>query len=252
MTLKRLNLSLLRRVNETMGQTKNPIRTTWKLKQGTQIMTPNKLMIAVTAAIFSILASTVAAMAVPATATGAVNVRTGPSTSYAIVDQLYAGENVEVTQCQSGWCYVQHSGPDGWVSGNYLSIANQPQPQPQPQPNDPDCNFGLQVGPGGPNFSINCGNGNPTPPPAPVTPKVCFHSGNNYSGNSFCVNAGSGNSNLGGYWNDRISSVQVQSGASVQVCRNSGFGGFCQTYSSSVPVLNGFLNNQISSYQTYN
>lgn len=207
----------------------------------------NKLTVAISAAVFSILASTVAALAVPAVATNAVNVRAGASTAYAVVDVLFAGEQVEVTQCQGGWCYIQHSGPDGWVSGNYLGPVN------NPQSNDPDCSFSLSLGGGTPNFQINCGNtSNPTPPPPPVTPKVCFFNGNNYSGASFCVNAGSGNSNLFGFWNDKISSIQVQPGAAVQVCRNSGFAGFCQTYNSSVPVLNGFLNNQVSSFQTYN
>jgi hypothetical protein len=60
--------------------------------------------------------------AAAAQATGAVNVRSGPSTSYTIVDQLYRGEVVDVTQCRTtGWCYVIHAGPDGWVSRNYLT-----------------------------------------------------------------------------------------------------------------------------------
>lgn len=214
-------------------------------------MKTNKSLIALATAVFSILATTAAALAVPAQATGAVNVRTGGGTSYAIVDQLYAGEQVDVVQCQGGWCYITHNGPDGWVSGNYLS-TNNPPPAPPPQNDDPDCSFGLQVGPGGPNFSINCGNNGYVPPPPPPAPQVCFYNGNNYSGASFCVTAGASDNSIGGFWNDKISSIQVQPGAAVKVCRNFGYGGFCQTYNSSVPVLNGFLNNQVSSYQTYN
>lgn len=60
------------------------------------------------------------AAAFDATATQAVNVRSGPSVSYSKVDVLSSGELVDIKECQGGWCYVEHSGPDGWVSGSYL------------------------------------------------------------------------------------------------------------------------------------
>lgn len=60
------------------------------------------------------------AAAFDATATRAVNVRSGPSVSYSKVDVLSSGEAVDIRECQNGWCYVNHSGPDGWVSGSYL------------------------------------------------------------------------------------------------------------------------------------
>jgi uncharacterized protein YraI len=67
-----------------------------------------------------LIGGTAAALAAPAEATSAVNVRTGPGTSYRVIDQLYAGEDVDVHGCRGGWCEVSHSGPDGWVSANYL------------------------------------------------------------------------------------------------------------------------------------
>lgn len=55
-------------------------------------------------------------------ATASVNVRSGPGTQYGVVDTLYAGENVNIETCRSnGWCLIEHSGPDGWVSARYLS-----------------------------------------------------------------------------------------------------------------------------------
>jgi hypothetical protein len=68
-----------------------------------------------------VLGGTAASFAVDAVATGGVNVRSGPGTQYAVVDQLYRGENVDVSRCTGGWCRVSHSGPDGWVSANYLA-----------------------------------------------------------------------------------------------------------------------------------
>lgn len=55
-------------------------------------------------------------------ATASVNVRTGPGTQYRVVDTLYRGEEVNIETCRSnGWCLIEHSGPDGWVSARYLS-----------------------------------------------------------------------------------------------------------------------------------
>ncbi|MBZ0216899.1 MAG: SH3 domain-containing protein, partial [Fimbriimonadaceae bacterium] len=62
------------------------------------------------------------AMATPATSNTALNVRTGPGTGFHVVDTLLPGEYVEVTECVSnGWCRIEHPGPDGWVSSNYLT-----------------------------------------------------------------------------------------------------------------------------------
>ncbi|MGV8856338.1 MAG: SH3 domain-containing protein [Devosia sp.] len=72
-------------------------------------------------AVLALVATATAASAAPAYATGNVNVRSGPSTSYGVVDALRRGEQVDVQECRGGWCYVQKRGADGWVSANYLS-----------------------------------------------------------------------------------------------------------------------------------
>ena len=56
-----------------------------------------------------------------AVATASVNVRTGPSTSYRVVDTLSPGQYVRVVGESGGWCRVTSEGPDGWVSCAYLS-----------------------------------------------------------------------------------------------------------------------------------
>ena len=54
--------------------------------------------------------------------TTTLNVRSGPSTAYTVVDTLYSGERVDVKRCQTnGWCLIAHNGPDGWVSASYLT-----------------------------------------------------------------------------------------------------------------------------------
>lgn len=57
-----------------------------------------------------------AALAAPGIASGNINVRSGPGTSYAVVDRLTKGEYVIVKSCGAKWCAISHIGNDGYVS----------------------------------------------------------------------------------------------------------------------------------------
>ena len=72
-------------------------------------------------AVAALVGSTVAALAAPAYATSNVNVRSGPGTGYRAIDVLRRGEGVDIDYCRGSWCFVNKSGPDGWVSANYLA-----------------------------------------------------------------------------------------------------------------------------------
>jgi uncharacterized protein YraI len=208
-----------------------------------------KLAFVAALALAGVALTTGGAFAVQAQATTAVNVRSGPGPSYGVVDTLYAGEQVDVTECNpsGSWCYVQHDGPDGWVSASYLqNTSGAPAPSSN---NGPSINFGITV-PLGHGGSITFGTGNPPPPPA-ATPRVCFYGLSNYHGNSFCAEAGDHDNHLGSFWNDRISSLRVYNGASVRVCVNNYMGPYCRTYNHSVSTLGTLLNNRISSYRVY-
>jgi hypothetical protein len=150
-------------------------------------MALSKKLIAGGLAALALVATTAAASAAPAYATGGVNVRSGPGTQYAKVDTLARGEQVDVKQCQGSWCYVIKSGPDGWVSANYLARGGYPgyddddwEPTP---PRPPQWN---PYPPRPPHW-------NPRPPqPWPVYPQpqpphnggsVCFNGPNGY----FCI-----------------------------------------------------------------
>ena len=66
-----------------------------------------------------VLATTVS---LAAQSTTSLNVRSGPNTSYRVVDVLYPGEYVNVKTCRTnGWCLIAHRGPDGWVSSRHLT-----------------------------------------------------------------------------------------------------------------------------------
>ncbi|MCW8843381.1 MAG: SH3 domain-containing protein, partial [Rhodobacteraceae bacterium] len=115
-------------------------------------MTRLHLIFTALAAIFTILLTPMA-MATDAKATAWVNVRSGPGTGYGVVDTMAPGEVGNMTECRSnGWCYIQRSGPDGWVSSSYLTAA-------EPESSDPNCRVRLVIGPGGPRFVISCDDG---------------------------------------------------------------------------------------------
>jgi len=102
----------------------------------------NKKAFATGIAGLAMIASTAAAMAAPAVATGSVNVRSGPSTQYQRVDSLQRNQVVEVTGCRGGWCYVEKRGADGWVSANYLK----PVTVRSTRPSQPSVSFSINFG----------------------------------------------------------------------------------------------------------
>lgn len=71
----------------------------------------------------AIITALTAGAAFAAVATSSVNVRSGPGTGYGVLDQLYAGERVAVTDRNGGWCEVSRPGPNGWVSCAYLTAS---------------------------------------------------------------------------------------------------------------------------------
>ncbi|SHF66174.1 SH3 domain-containing protein [Devosia limi] len=228
----------------------------------------------VVAAGLTILAGATAAFAAPATATSNVNLRSGPGTNYAVVGTLRTGQNVEVIECQDSWCFIEDGNRSGWASSAYLQRFNSggpSRPQPgQPVPSDPSLNFGITIGPDGKpsiNFGINQpqvqpprpgpgpGPRPPRPPrPQPVPPPVaeaCFYAEPNYRGASFCLEEGESMARLPRNWNDRIRSVEVLGGATVDICGDANFYGVCQTLESSRSRLANQLDRRISSLEVY-
>ena len=55
----------------------------------------------------------------------ALNVRSGPSTSYGITTKLYKGDKVEILETSNGWHKIKESnGKIGWVSGDYIKVSS--------------------------------------------------------------------------------------------------------------------------------
>jgi uncharacterized protein YraI len=213
----------------------------------------SRYVIFAAASAIGMLSSSIAVLATPAQSTTALNVRSGPGTSYGVVDTLTPGEHVEVNECATnGWCYIEHSGPDGWVSSTYLAPIGS-----GGSPADPDCSFSFSIGPSGPSLSINCGDGpvpTPTPtPPAPTPPTgnvACFYTGANYTGSEFCHGPATLNT-LDATFNDNIASVDLHGSAKARLCRNANMGGICLNVTSDAPILPITLRNRASSLRVY-
>ena len=201
-------------------------------------------------AVILFLVSSVSAFATDAKATAWVNVRSGPGSGYSVVDTMAPGEVGNMTECRSnGWCYIQRSGPDGWVSSSYLPAAD--------EPSDPNCRFQLVLGAGGPRFAIVCGDGGsggsvvvPGPGPVPAANRVCFFDGANYTGAQFCRPVGVYNSMPAGF-NNKVSSVRLHGSAKVRICEFTGMRPFCRTMGSSDNQLGSMLNNRTSSFRVF-
>ena len=178
-----------------------------------------------------------AAYAAPGTVTSNVNVRSGPGTNYGVVDTVRSGAQVDVQQCQGGFCFIAKPGPDGWISSNYLSTGGGRAPVAQ-QP-------GIQLNiPGGPSISI--GNGGvqtqPQRPPVVEEPdfagEVCFYDRSRFRGESQCLEQGESVRDLGNFA-DRISSIDNPDGLQVQVCSEANCRG-CRTYTTSASSLGDY------------
>ncbi len=192
------------------------------------------------------------ASAAPAEATSGVNIRSGPGTSYSVVGQLRAGDEVDVRGCRSGWCYIEQGRADGYVSANYLRRAD----GGSSTRFDPNFNLSfnfpqgsISIGSGG--VSVGVGPTRPDRPRPPGRPgggrddEVCFFAGVNYTGSSFCLEEGDSISSLSRGWNDEISSIRNTDGLDVTVCADTRYRD-CRTYTTSARSL-GRLDDRISS-----
>lgn len=205
----------------------------------------------------SLVAGIVAAQAAPAIATSAVNVRSGPGIGYAVLDTLRAGEIVEVERCSGNWCFVQKSGPDGWVSRNYLAAQSS---------GNSGAGFSMSFGSGDGSITIGIGGGasqgqghgnghgngqggwgNKPQQRA----NVCFFEHPGLQGRKHCVNVGASEYNIQGPMRNRIASIENPAGALTYACTDVGLQGKCQVYSGRVDFVGAQLAGRIVSFKTY-
>jgi uncharacterized protein YraI len=56
--------------------------------------------------------------------TADLNLRSGPSTRYAVIDAMPAGSQVDILRCSGNWCRVAWGGIEGYASASYLGRGN--------------------------------------------------------------------------------------------------------------------------------
>lgn len=183
-----------------------------------------------------------ASMAASASASSTANVRSGPGTSFRVIDTLRAGESVDVQGCRSGWCFIEYDDGDseGFVSSSLLRSGSATvQPNFNLSFNFP--NGGISIGSGGVTIGVGPGASNPPPSGGNLPGDVCFYSGANYTGQRFCMDEGDSKAYVGAAWNNRISSIRNPDGYRVTVCDDAGYDD-CRTYRTSARNLGDFDN----------
>lgn len=197
-------------------------------------------------AIAGLFAAVSGAFAYDAAATTALNVRTGPGTSYRVVAALSPNQIVQVGQCNSSntWCEVTANNIRGWASARYLRPLGPTTPtRPRPGASaGPDVGFSINT----PNFNLSIGQGRPNVRPTPRG-QVCFFEDYDYKGRSFCASGDENQSYVGNFWSGRIYSARVNGNVSATVCSGPNFTGRCAVVDRSVRNL-GVMSGEIASF----
>jgi cell wall-associated NlpC family hydrolase len=119
----------------------------------------------------------------------ALNLRTGPSTSNAIIAVMPSGAVVDVSAAQNGWYKVSWNGKVGWCSGLYLTPVSSPTPPPQ-QPGNTPVEQAIARAESGVGFSYHWGGGCWSPG---GSPGACYGSCPN------CTHSGTWGADCSGY-----------------------------------------------------
>jgi hypothetical protein len=174
-----------------------------------------------------------------AAATVNLNIRSCASTGCGVIYVLPAGEPVTAGPCSGSWCTIQRPGwPTGFGGASYLAPwgggpgpGPAPGPAPAPEPDAPDVNFCFN-GPQGNQLCLGTGGVSGTVN-VPQQKRVCFYEEPNYAGDELCRDAPYVRNLWANPWRTNIRSVKVFGGASVVMCHDANFGGYCRTYTEN-------------------
>ncbi len=194
------------------------------------VLRPRQILLALIAPLILLFAAAPAmaegpGYGTPAWSTQELTLFQGPGAMYGVVGTIAEDEAVLVYRCSVLWCVVGQGHQRGWTSLQKL-------------------NFGLfsahrVTGP-----RLNSGSGGPA--------EVCFFEGRNYTGASLCLGPGRVfNDLLLNRLDNRFSSVSVEGNVSAAVCRDRDFQSYCERVIASQPVLDKFLNDNVSSIEIY-
>ena len=147
----------------------------------------------------------------------------GPGTIYDEVGTITAGTRIRVDRCTQHWCQFHAGSLRGWISLYNVSFGQTP--------------GGWFTGP---KFPVAGGA------------TVCFYTGQDYTGASFCLPPGHLYRDLSLVGHDNaISSIDVGAGGKAIVCRDRFFRSYCVVIDANHPHLEGLLDNGVSSVRVY-
>jgi len=148
----------------------------------------------------------------------------GPGSAYQPVGELGGKTRIRVDRCSGPWCLIHAEGLKGWVGLQKVNFGQYPR--------------GPLTGP-----RLNYPSGGGT---------VCFFTGRNYTGHAVCNQSGfvMPDLKLVGLDNS-FSSVTIEGSASVTACRDRKWTSYCERIIESQPVLDGFLDDGVTSYRIW-
>ena len=188
-------------------------------------------------------------MAAPVKAVVGLNIRSGPSTKFSIIDTLAAYRPVETTECfENSWCYIVHSGKNGWVSSKYLRAVKAAN-------NNTECKASFILNARGPKFELKCEDRGILPSDTDYSedeelqPEACLYTGINFTGTEFC----SSEINLKrlGRNKNKYASLRLFDGAKINVCSKENFLGRCKIYKTDRKRLHNSVYKRVSSLQIF-
>lgn len=154
-----------------------------------------------------------------------VTLRLGPGVKYPTVSELTEKIAVEVERCTRRWCLLAANNQRGWTSIDGLTFGEEPRD--------------LFTGPK--NEQVSHGTGT-----------ICFHTGENFTGQSVCSKTGMVVPDLALHgFDNAFASVSVEGTISANVCREFNFTSWCETIAEDQPVLSRFLKRNVSSYRVW-
>ncbi len=203
-----------------------------------------------------LLLTTVPVSAEQARAISDVNMRSGPGSGYGRIDTLPADERVELIECASGWCRIAWNGQEGWVAERFLEpMAAEPGDLTEPPPATGADLTDAQPAPQAvlpvPTMvppPVFVPQPTPVPTPVPAGPRACFHQGTDFTGEFFCAEPGEVGEIMTPGWENAVSSIRLEGGATAYVCREPRLGPSCLNVEENRATLGSF-NDDISSWR---
>lgn len=181
-----------------------------------------------------------------------VALRVGPDWRYERTGIVPKGRKVEVIRClqKYDWCEVRWRTLRGWTSASRLRDTR------DRFTDEPLGFYGPKLGittydyyPKGrdPRNNYYDDRGDARWGQDPARGEVCFYEHANYQGAATCRTLTQSPVNLGGFWNDRISSLRIGPRTEILACEDANMQGRCWRFSQDASGIGGG-NDRLSSY----